>query len=117
MIDVPTAPQRLYQGVPGTGETTLYTAKKKVIIRSIHYSGDATGGTITVHNRPGGAAAAAANALAQAFAVAAAAVGDLAGQAGVPGAIVMEAGDVLSAAQSSGTHITLTVSGEVQVQN
>ena len=113
----PYAFERLYQGVPGTGETTLYTAKKKVVIRSIHYSGDATGGTLTVHNRPLGVAAAAGNALAQAFAVAAAAVGDLAGQSGVPGAIVMEAGDVLSALQSSGTHITVTVSGEVQVQN
>lgn len=116
-MPIQTVPQRLYQGVPGTSETTLYTAKKTVIVRSIHVSGDATGGTITVHLRPNGAAPAVANALAQAFAVAAAASDDVIAKVAEGGNIVMQPGDILSALQSSGTHITVTVSGDVQVAN
>lgn len=105
----------LYDGVPGTAETVLFTcpAGFRATVNAIHLSGDATGGTATVHLRPGGVAAAAANALATALAVGAAANVDLLASAEVKG-IGMKGGDVLSALQSHGTHITVVVEGDVQ---
>lgn len=106
--------QTLFDGVPGTAETVLFTcpAGFRATINAIHLSGDANGGTITAHLRPGGVAAAAGNALATALAVGAAANVDLLAAANIDG-IGMKGGDVLSALQSSGTHITVLVEGDV----
>lgn len=106
--------QTLYEGVPGTSETVLYTcpAGYRATINAIHLSGDATGGNITIHLRPGGAAAAAGNAIATALAVGAAGDLDALGAAELDG-VGMKSGDVLSASQSAGTHITVTVEGDV----
>ena len=106
--------QTLYNGVPGTSETPLFTcpAGFRATINAIHCSGDATGGTITVHLRPGGAAAGNANAIAVALAVGAAGNVDVLAAAELDG-LGMKPGDVLSAVQSAGTHITVQVEGDV----
>lgn len=102
-------PARLYVGVPTTGETTLFTAKEKTNIRTIHASGDATGGTVSLSVVAKGGTAGATNRIAQAFAVgAAASVGVLASGE----AIALNPGDFISGIQSSGTHITLAISGD-----
>ena len=102
-------PTRLYQGVPTTSEAALFTADSRTVVKSIHLSGDATGGTISLSVVPAGAAEAVANRIAQAFAVAAAAsVNLLSNGEGIP----LNPGDFLSGLQSSGTHITATISGD-----
>lgn len=102
-------PTRLYQGVPTTSEAVLFTADAKTVLRSIHASGDATGGTVSLSVVPKGGTEAAANRIAQAFAVAAAASVNVLASGEY---VVMNPGDFISGLQSSGTHITLTVSGD-----
>jgi hypothetical protein len=104
----------LFNGVPAVTETTLFTcpAGYKAVINAIHCSGDATGGTITVHLRPGGVAAATSNETAHALAVGAAAEVEVLGVQEMDG-LAMKGGDVLSALQSAGTHITVLVEGDV----
>lgn len=101
---------RLYEGVPTTSEAVLFTAKARTVIRSVHASGDATGGTVSVSVVPKGGSAGAANRIANATAVAAAASVDLLSAADQ---IEMNPGDFLSGLQSSGTHITLVITGDV----
>lgn len=102
-------PVKLYEGVPATSEAALYTAPARTVIRSIHASGDATGGTVSLSVVPKGGTAGAANRIAQATAVAAAASVDLlpAGDS-----IELNPGDFISGLQSSGTHITLIIEGD-----
>jgi hypothetical protein len=102
-------PARLYEGVPTTSAAALFTATCRTVITTIHASGDATGGTVTLSVVPAGGSAAAGNRVAQAFPVGAAASEDVlaAGET-----IEMNAGDFISGLQSSGTHITVTIEGE-----
>lgn len=102
-------PVKVYQGVPTTSEAAFFTAKAKTVIKSIVCSGDATGGTVSVSAVVKGGTAGATNRVAQAFAVAAAAVVNLLPTGTM---VVLNTGDFLSGLQSSGTHITLTVSGD-----
>ena len=106
--------QTLFNGIPGTTETVLFTCPPgyRATINAIHLSGDATGGSIGVHLRPGGVAASAANALATALAVGAAGNVELLASAEMDG-IGMKSGDVLSAVNSSPAHITVQVEGDV----
>jgi uncharacterized protein GlcG (DUF336 family) len=100
---------RLYEGAPTTSEAVLFTAKVRTVIRSVHASGDATGGTVSVSVVPKGGTAGAANRFAQATAVAAAASVDLLSAADQ---LEMNPGDFLSGLQSTGTHVTLTITGD-----
>jgi hypothetical protein len=101
---------RLYEGVPTTSEAVLFTAKARTVLRSIHASGDATGGTVSLSVVPKGGTAGAANRIAQATAVSAAADVNL-----LPSGDMIElaTGDFISGLQSSGTHITLVITADV----
>jgi hypothetical protein len=101
---------RLYEGVPTTSEAALFTAKFRTVIKAVHASGDASGGTISLSVVPKGGTAGASNRFAQATAVAAAADVNLLASGDM---LELNPGDFLSGLQSSGTHITLTVSGDV----
>ena len=101
-------PTRLYQGQPGAGSTTLYSApaSTSVILKEVlicNTSGSPA--TVSVFLVPGGATQAAGNALVNNFQVA-------------PNATlvqamnqIMNSGDELTGQQGTGSAITLTISG------
>jgi len=103
-------PVRLYEGVPTTSEATLFTALVRTEITAIHCSGDATGGTISLSVVPSGGTAGVTNRIANATAVAAAASVNLLTADEV---ITLNPGDFISGLQSSGTHITVEIDGQV----
>ncbi len=100
---------RIYQGIPATSEAALFTATVPYVITSIHASGDATGGSLSLSVVPSGGTAAAANRIAQAFPVAAAASVDVLPAGST---IAMRPGDFISGLQSAGTHVTLTITAD-----
>lgn len=103
-------PVRLYgPAVPTTSEATLFTAKARTTIRSIVVAGDGTGGNVSLSVVPKGGTAGTGNRIATALAAAA----NTAVQ-GVPsgGLFVLNTGDFVSGLQSSGTHCTVTITGD-----
>jgi hypothetical protein len=104
-------PSRLFALALTTSAATLYTAKKKTIVRSIHWAAGATSApTITLTFTPSGGSAQALSGAAQALT--ASSSGELLAGAGVPGYLVMEPGDKIGGLGSN-TTIVLQISGDV----
>lgn len=101
-------PKRLYQGQPGTAETTLYTVPASVstIIKEIILCNTtSTAATISISAVPSGGTAGVANRIIAGFSVAANDTKT------VPLSTVLNTGDFLSALQGTASAITVTTSG------
>ena len=105
-------PLEIYQGQPGTAETTFATvpASRQWVVKEIVLcNATATDATVTIHARRGGAAADATRRIASALTVKANET------IYWPCSIVLNTGGILSGLASAATAITVTISGEERV--
>lgn len=105
-------PIEVYQGQPGTAETTFATVpagRQWVIKEFVLCNTTATGRTVTVHVRRGGAAADATRRVISAMTVAADST------VYFPCSIVLNTGGIISGLVSVASTITITVSAEERV--
>lgn len=101
-------PKRLYQGQPGTAETTLYTvpASTSTIVKEIILTNTTTTvAAASISAVPSGGTAGAANRIIAGFSIAANDTKI------VPLSTVLNTGDFLSGLQGTASAITVTISG------